>query len=210
MGSTLHHSRLEGRQVYFVQGPFGDRNINACPVILLVVGQKMFHTGRYILRLQCLDVGNCHLGHKEGIFAQVFKVSSAKRRTDDVYSRTKQDIFFSESRLFSQNNAALVSQRTVPTCSQGRPGRETGGRIVGPSCIIPVVQVHLGPYSMWSVGESQSWNSQSFHSIDIKFGVGVKHSHLFFEGHLLQQRCNLLLLYLCIAYCFTGHTRERD
>ena len=87
----------ESRQIDFPQGAFADVRVVACTVCFLVVEGIMLDTGRNIILLYTFYKRNCNFCCQIRIFAHIFKVTAAKRRTVDVDARCKDHVFAAPS-----------------------------------------------------------------------------------------------------------------
>jgi hypothetical protein len=174
-----------------MQSPVAHVHIYRASVGLLVVGQVMLDTGRHIATLQTPDVGRCHLCRQVRIFAHVFEVSAAKRRTNNVHSGTQQNIFAPKTGLFAQNFTAQTGQIGIPGGSKRGSGGKISRGIVGPARVTPIVAIDFRSYSVRTVRKGQFGNTQPGDGPNVKFRITVQQAGFFFEAHFGDKRANL-------------------
>jgi len=118
------HRLAKGGKVDFMERPLVDVRRNVVAVPLLVVADEVFDAGHDPFGLHPLDIGRRRLGRQIGIFAVVFEIAAAQRRTIDVHPRPEQDMHAARPAVLSQSAAVVAHQRAIPRRSRGDAARE--------------------------------------------------------------------------------------
>ena len=158
---TLLHSRLESRQVDFMQSSVIYLYIDMIAVYLLIVESKMFHTSSHTILLHTLYIRYYHTGSQIRVFAHVLKVTSIERCTIDVYARSQQDVFVAVTRFFRKILSVKTGYLWIPCSRQTSQGRKCRTRIIGPSGTHPFVPCYFLTNTMRTIRHPVFRNTQS-------------------------------------------------
>ncbi|MND76573.1 hypothetical protein D3C80_682210 [compost metagenome] len=112
--TTINNSCFKSGQINFAQGSFTHLHINGIAIDLFVIGCIMFNASRYALILYPFDVTYSHFRNQVWVFTQVFKITATQRRTNDIYTRSKNNIFTPVISLTAQYGPKLIAQIGIP------------------------------------------------------------------------------------------------
>ena len=161
---SLLHSSLKGRQVDLVEGTVADDDIHLMTVFLVVVQGIVLHTGCHTLRLETLDIGHHHARGQPGILAHILEVATSEWRTIDVHTRTQHHTLSSVECLLAQALAIETGHGRIPRSSQTGKGWEGHARVVGLSCLLPLVPQHVRTHTMRTIVRPKVRESQTLHT----------------------------------------------
>ena len=114
----LPDSLLECRKIDFMERPLIHVRRHTMASPFLIICGKMLDSSHNALTLQSHDICNRYLTRKERVFTEIFKISSAKRRTIDIHTGTKKYMDSPGARILTKGYAHLVDKITVPSgCS---------------------------------------------------------------------------------------------
>ena len=165
----------------------------------------MLYTCCDIPALYTLDKRHCHFFRQIRIFAEIFKVSSAKRTSLNIHTGSKNHIFPSSSRLFSQNRSCLCCQISVPGCRQCTVTWKISDKIICKSYRLPGRRFEFLSYPHRSIGHLKCWNSKSFYTLCLEELCSVYHPNLLIQCQFLRQFFRLCseLFYILLIHFIT-------
>ena len=99
--SAFLNCHLEGRKIYFIQGPVIHDCIVCVSVCFLIVQREMLHAHRDSVLLYLLNIRHGHLSGQIRVLAHIFEVAAAKRGAVDVHTRTEKHVLLTVARLLS-------------------------------------------------------------------------------------------------------------
>ena len=128
---SLFYCNLKTSCIEFPKGTFVYYGIICHTSKFLTVCCEMFRAGCDSLALDSTDVCCCHFSRMIRIFGKIFKVSSAKRASLNIQSRTKNDVYSHCHSFLCQCCSDFFPKLLVPTVCYRRRSRKTSRRKTG-------------------------------------------------------------------------------
>ena len=153
----------------------------------------MLHTSCHTVLLDTFHIRNHHLSGKVRVLTHILEITSIKRSTADVDSRTEKDVLLAVTRLFTDAAAIKEGHFLVPCRRKINKSRESRAGVIGPSCLIPLVPKHFGTDSVRTVSVPYFRDTQTRHSTRTELGLSCGHSHLFLKCHACKRILNPIL-----------------
>ena len=160
----LLHSSLESRQIDLVEGTVADDDVHLMTILLVVVQGIVLHTGCHTLRLESLDIGHHHARGQPGILAHILEVSTSEWRTIDIHTRPQHHTLPSVECLFAQTLTIETGHGRIPRSSQTSECWEGHTRVVGLSCLLPLVPKYVRTHTMRAVVSPEIREAQTLHT----------------------------------------------
>ena len=163
---------LERGEVYFKQRSLVNFRAYMVSAPLLVVAGEVLNGSQHAARLHSVDVGQGGFTRQVRVFAKVFIVPSAQRRTVDVHSGAEQYAHASRPRVVAKRASEAVEQIPVPRGRAQHRGRiqRAVGRMVA--------------YSHRTVGQQHRRNADSRYFTERERRRARQVAYFLFEGHL--------------------------
>ena len=183
---TLLHSGFEGRQIDFMEGTVADDDVHLMTVLLIVVQTVVLHAGCHTLRLQSLYVGHHHPRGEIGILTHILEVASSERGTEDIHAWAQNDTLLAVEGLLTETLAIETGHVGIPCGSETGECGERHTRIVGLSCLYPLVPEHIRTHPVRAVVSPQVGEAETFHTRARELRLRMDHGDLLIEGHAFQ------------------------
>ena len=190
---TLGHGCLEGGQVYLVKGAVAHYHVQLVAVLFVVVQGVVFHAGGHTVLLQTLHIGHHHTRGQIGVLAHIFEVAAVERGAEDVHAGSQYHVLAAVEGFLAQRLPIEQSHLWIPGGGQTGECREGHTRVVGLSCLFPLVPKHIGAHAVRAVVGPEVGQAQSFHTGAGEFALGMNHGYLLVEGHAPQGIVHSLL-----------------
>ena len=125
------NGNLEGPQIDFLQGPFGDHGVGGHALKFLMVADVMLEGRGDLVVLKSLYKGAGQLARQDGIFREILKISAAEGTSLNVDAGPEQpvDQGWIGPAFLRKIDTGLISQILIPAHGQAGIGGK-GGRVI--------------------------------------------------------------------------------
>ena len=127
-GFTLFNRNLKAGKINFAKSSFIYNRIHSHTAKLLAVHCKMLCTCRSSCALYAANKCCCHFSGKIGILGKILEVTSAKRISLNIQSRSKKNIYILFHRFLTKCNTNSLLQFFIPAVCHSSCCREAGCR----------------------------------------------------------------------------------
>ena len=121
----------------------------------------MFHAGGSVCTLYAFCKWHCHLSGKIRILAHIFKISSTKGTSLNIYTWCQNHVFSASTGFLPKNSSGLIGEIMVPGCCQRTVAWQIGNIIVcisdyPPLCILEIVSYTHGIIRHYKLQDSKT------------------------------------------------------
>ena len=179
------HRAFECGHIYLAQGAFVHDRVYGHAARFLVVCAKMLYGNAHVMLLHAADVAYAHTRRKIGVFAQIFEIASAKRRTLDIHAGTQDNRNVLVEALNGYLFTHLSRNGNVPRAckSYGGGKRRRGIRFVHRL----VVVLHLQSETVGTVRHTHGGYAQPCDGFCRPVVASAAQPRLFFQGKFGNQ-----------------------
>ena len=186
-GTTIDDRTIKALQIKLVERSVADFYIHMMSIQFLIVEAIVLDASRHILGLDALDQIRRHFGNQTRVFTHVLKVSATQGGTDQIHTRSQNDVFSPVLSFTAQYFAVDSAQSRIPSGCQRSARGQIGAGILRTIQARPAVPFHLRAHTVRAIGHSQFADSQSFHGTGGKFRIGMTKRNLFLQCQFFQQ-----------------------
>ena len=189
----LAHGGLERLEINLADSPLVGNDVYAASVGLLVVQGEVLYAGGGSRILHSLNHAHRKCRGQGRVFAQILVSPTAHGKPLDVDGGAQHHVFSAKPGLYANSVAVIVGKVRIPGCGKRRSRREIGGGVQLPAQGAEAVSQFLADTER-TVGILDVLDSQARNAFGRHNGLGVKHHHLLFQGHLGDDLVNLLVV----------------
>ena len=185
-GSSLLYGGTEGWQVDLMQGTVADDDVHLMTIFLVVVQTIVLYAGGHAFRLEPLHIRHHHPRGEIGILTHILEVTTSEWGAENIHTRTEDDAFLAIEGFFAQTLAIEAGHVGIPCGSETGECGERHTRIVGLSCLYPLVPEHIRTHPVRAVVSPQVGEAETFHTRARELRLRMDHGDLLIEGHAFQ------------------------